>query len=130
MASTNFVNDSKKISELRARNVITQHQENSWLPVAQYNSRTDSYTNIAMSVEAITSYVLSYSSSYTAYVVHDEIEKITGQGWVDLMAIGEADPTDIEQIGSYIKESSVAANMTTYAFAYTYQYLSWQTNLI
>lgn len=67
MANPVLVNHekSRKISELRKRDVITKHQENSWIPIAQYDGRTHTYVNIALNVKSLTSYSISYSCAYS-----------------------------------------------------------------
>lgn len=110
------LNDSKKISELRKRTEITKHQENSWIPMAQYNSRTNSYVNFAMNLEAITSYTNSYALSYVASEFGDE--------WINLLATGKQIKYD--NLGESIQNSSIAKNLLSYTFTYTTQYFDWQ----
>ena len=53
--------NNKKISELDGRETITKHQDHTWFPVAQYDSRTNTYHNIALNLKTITDYTNSYS---------------------------------------------------------------------
>jgi len=62
-----FRNNSKKVSELKGRETITKHQDHTWFPVAQYDSRSNSYHNIAINLGTITSYVNSYSTNLLSY---------------------------------------------------------------
>ena len=99
-------NNSKKISELRGREDITMHQDHSWLAVAQYDSRVNSYHNIAMNIGVITGYCNSYSSylnSYNSYVLDNKI--------------------------SYLQhhvEGAVAYSIIGYSFSYNLDYFEWQ----
>ena len=72
-----FRNNSKKISELKGRENITTYQNHSWLPVAQYDQRTNSYHNIAINLGTITSYSNSYASDLISYVAAQIKEDIT-----------------------------------------------------
>ena len=99
-------NNSKKISELTPRDTITYHKDHSWFALAQYDSRIDSYVNIAMNLDTITGYCNSYSSyinSYNTYVLDNKI--------------------------SYLKEQiagSISYNIISYAFSYSKDYFEWQ----
>ena len=55
---------NRKISELSNKTVLNSHQDNLWLPVAQYNENLNTYSNIAVNIKAITNYSNSYSSYY------------------------------------------------------------------
>lgn len=110
------VNDSKKISELRKLTKITKHQENSWVPMAQYNSRTDTYTNAAINLRAITTYNVEHSYSYLASEF--------GSNWIDLLKVGTSEGTD--NIGKSISNSIIANNVLSYTFTYTIRHLDWQ----
>ena len=110
------LNDSKKISELRKLTKITKHQENSWVPMAQYNSRTDTYTNAAINLQAITSYNLDHAYSYLA----SEFD----HHWIDLLRTGTSEGTD--NIGYAISNSCIANNILSYTFTYTIRHLDWQ----
>lgn len=110
------LNDSKKISELRKLSKVTKHQENTWIPIAQYNSRTDTYTNAAINLQAITSYNIGHSYSYLA----NEF----GSYWIDLLKVGTYEGT--ENIGEAIAGSAIANNFLSYTFTYTIRHLDWQ----
>jgi hypothetical protein len=113
--NSDAINDSKKISELRKLSYITKHQENTWIPIAQYNSRTDEYHNAAINLQAITSYNMAYTAQ--------EIERVLGQEWVDLLAITYASD---EELSSYIHKSSIADTIVSYTFGYTLSMFEWQ----
>lgn len=110
------LNDSKKISELRKLTKITKHQENTWIPIAQYNSRTDTYTNAAINLQAVTSYNIGHAYSYIAGEF--------GSYWIDLLKTGVAEST--EEIGYAISNSSIANNILSYTFTYTVRHFDWQ----
>ena len=110
------LNDSKKISELIKLRKITKHQENSWIPMAQYNSRTDTYTNAAINLEAITSYNINHAYSYVASEF--------GAYWIDLLKVGTSKGND--NIGYAISYSNIANNLLGYTFTYTVRYFDWQ----
>lgn len=128
--STVFVgkNNSKKISELKPRDVITYHQDHSWLPVAQYDSRIDSYTNFAINISALTSYTNTYAyntaneaGSYVAYAYNlDEWEKFRDIGKVENLGYITYELNDV------ITYSYIAQNLITYAFSYTDEIHNWQ----
>lgn len=110
------MNDSKKISELIKLRKITKHQENSWLPMAQYNSRTNSYTNAAINLDAITSYNIEHTYAY--------IGSEFGTYWKDLLNVGTSQGTD--NIGNAINNSDIANNIVGYVFTYTVRQFDWQ----
>ena len=116
LLNSDTINDSKKISELRKLNHVTKHQENTWFPIAQYNSRTNTYTNAAINLQEIT----SYNMAYTSYV----IDRVFGEEWLDLLAISHA--TTQEELTSYIHKSSIADNIVAYSFGYALTALDWQ----
>ena len=113
---SSYLNDSKKISELRKLTTANKHQENTWFPIAQYNSRTGSYVNAAINLQAIT----TYNMAYTAYVIDQHF----GDEWIDLLAIGNA--YTVEDISAYVQRSSIAENIVGYAFSYTLNYMDLQ----
>lgn len=122
MTNTYVNNKNKKISELRARDTITTYSNHTWIPIAQYNQRTNSYHNIAMSLSSITSYCNSYSSNYT----DNEIEKLHEQ-YEDLEKFSELNQvTDTENITYVINNSNIAHNLVSYTFSYSKNYLDWQ----
>lgn len=110
------INDSKKISELRKLTKATVHQENTWIPMSQYNARTDTYTNAAINLQAITSYNIIHAYSYLA----DEF----GGDWIDLLRVGKS--TGNDNIGYAIENSNIANNLLAYTFTYTIRHLDWQ----
>ena len=128
-------NNSKKISELRQRSYITSYQQNSWLPLAQYNSRTGSYHNLAINLAAITGYVIDTAFTYSSYWTDTWREldsyNYTPQTWVDLKQVGDAADLGYatekyEEIGYAASYSTVASNLISYTFAYTVDYMGWQ----
>lgn len=99
-------NNSKKISELTPRDTITYHKDHSWFALAQYDSRVNSYVNIAMNLETITGYCNSYSSyvnSYNSYILDNKIS------YLESYMIGD-----------------VRNNIISYAFSYSKDYFEWQ----
>lgn len=128
-------NNSKKISELRQRSYITAYQQNSWLPLAQYNSRTGSYHNIAINLAAITSYVIENAAAYSSYWTdtwrtYDSYNYVP-QTWLDLKNVGDAAelgeaPQKYEEIGEAVSYSTIASNIVSYTFSYTVDYVGWQ----
>lgn len=116
--NSDAINDSKKISELRRLSYITKHQENTWIPIAQYNHRTDEYHNAAINLQAITSYNMAYTAG--------EIQRVMGEEWIDLLALGKADKNNPEELKACIHKSSIADNIVTYAFGYTLSMFEWQ----
>lgn len=111
-----LINDSKKISELRKRTTITKHQENSWIPMAQYNSRTNTYVNAAINLQAITSYNIEHTYSYVAQEF--------GSDWINLLAVGNS--YNYETIEKALPNSGIANNIVAYTFTYTLHQLDWQ----
>lgn len=107
------LNDSKKISELRKLSKITKHQENSWVPMAQYNSRTNTYTNAAINLQAITSYNVEHTYSYIASEF--------GSHWIDLLNVALNEDTTYA-----IENSDIASNIVSYSFTYTLSKFDWQ----
>ena len=115
-------NNSKKISELNGRDVITKHQEYSWIPVAQYDHRIGSYVNIALNVASITGYAMTYSNSYSLIILEDERrrneELYHPQEWLKLYDVGYNT--------SYITNSSIANNISSYTFSYSSYVFGWK----
>lgn len=111
-----LINDSKKISELRKRTTITKHQENSWIPMAQYNSRTNAYVNAAINLQAITSYSVDKAYSY--------ITNEFGSNWINLLDVGNS--YNYSALENTIPNSNIANNIVTYTFTYTLSKLDWQ----
>jgi len=107
---------SKKISELQGRDVITQHKDHSWFAIAQYDSRVNSYVNIAMNLNTITSYCTDYSddkTSYTFNTITDNYHEL-----IDLQDKG----SDV----AYVNNSQIGGNIISYSFSYNKNYLDWQ----
>jgi hypothetical protein len=113
--NTDAINDSKKISELRKLTYVTKHQENTWFPIAQYNSRTNSYHNAAINLRAITSYAIAY----TTYA----LDKTIGEPWNNLMDLENVSDRFLE---SYVQESGIAKAISSYSFSYVVKYMDWQ----
>lgn len=122
-------NNSKKISELKPRDVITKHKDQSWIPVAQYDDRIAAYTNFAINIAALTDYSDSYSYqiandafAYWAYTYNLDDE------WLRLSDIGHTyNPgyitPELDEVFTY---SAIAQNVVTYAFSYTHELHGWQ----
>ena len=104
--------NSKKISELTARDVITYHKDHSWFPVAQYDSRIDSYVNLAMNLESITSYSIN-----TVKNDYKDLESLKGLAY---------SYNDNSEIAYVINNSNIANNIVSYTFAYNKDYFEWQ----
>ena len=102
--------NSKKISELRGRETITTYQDHSWLPIAQFDSRTNTYHNIAMNVKSLTSYSIS--------TIESKLGDIN-----NMINIAYALP---ENIAYLINNSSIAHNIISYSFSYNKDYFEWQ----
>lgn len=112
-------NRNKKISELRGKNTITTYQAHSWLPLAQYNSRINSYHNVAINLYSITSYCNSYASEFTSY----EINKLHNQ-YKNLEELNNI--SYIQDLAYYIQNSTIANNIVSYSFSYSKDYFEWQ----
>ena len=112
-------NINKKISELRGRDTITTYQDHSWVPLAQYNSRINSYHNVAINLKSITSYCNSYASEYTSY----EIDKLHKQ-YESLEEL--ANLSYVSDLAYYINNSSIANTLISYSFSYSKDYFEWQ----
>lgn len=111
-SSSAMRSNSKKISELKARDVITYHKDHSWFPVAQYDSRIDSYVNLAMNLESITSYSIN-----TIKDDYKDIEQLKGLAY---------SYNDNSEIAYVINNSNIANNIVSYTFAYNKDYFEWQ----
>lgn len=159
-----IINNSRKISELTGRDTITRHQDHSWIPLAQFDSRTNTYHNIAINLKTITeycnsyctyqfidvddrlrqqentinkilnsylayitygnsippSYIMSYCSSYTSYLIQDATEKIS-KNMVILI-----DSIKNKNNNSYIRNNSKKiSELKGRDTITTYQYHSW-----
>lgn len=113
--------NSEKISELRRRSEIS-YQNNTWIPVAQYEPRINSYYNLAINLDSITSYCNDYSYG----LMHGLNEQISYElNEVDkLIEIGNSDTPD--NITYNINNSSIASTIISYGFSYSVNYLDWQ----
>lgn len=123
-------NNSKKISELKPRDIITTYKHNSWIAVAQYDHRIDSYTNLAINLDAITDYAESYSYNLmqdTLDKMNTLIDKLQPEEWLRLINVGHADnPGYITDSLAYaVSNSEVAQNLITYSFSYTSYMHGW-----
>lgn len=112
-------NRNKKISELRGKDIITTYSSHSWIPIAQYNSRINSYHNLALSVSSITSYCNSYSTDFT----NNEITKLHEQ-FKDLEMLSYLN--NIGDLAYYINNSNIASAIISYSFTYNTDYFEWQ----
>ena len=135
MALTPLKNNSKKISELTARDVITYHQSYSWIPIAQYDHRIDSYTNLAINIASITSYAIEHASDYTYQITYEQrikdFERYEPEEWKKLLDVGKVEVTNSElsyltNVEDAITNSPIAYNLTTYSIAYTLEHTGWQ----
>lgn len=114
--TNSIINDSQKISELRKLTKVTKHQENTWIPIAQFNSRTATYTNAAINLQAITSYAADRTYAYFSSEL--------GEDWVRLRNINNYEShTDLQD---KIHASEIANNMLAYSFSYITKYFDWQ----
>ena len=102
--------NSKKISELRGRETITSYQDHSWLPVAQFDARTNTYHNIAMNVKSLTSYSIT--------TIETKLGDVN-----NMINIAYA---SAENISYLINNSSIAHNIVSYSFSYSKDYFEWQ----
>jgi hypothetical protein len=102
--------NSKKISELRGRENITYHQDHSWVPVAQYDSRTNTYHNIAMNVKSFTSYSIN--------TVEAKLGDVN-----NMINIAYASK---DNLGYLINNSYIAHNIVSYSVTYSRDYFEWQ----
>lgn len=120
-------NNSKKISELKPRDIITYHQAYSWLPVSQYDHRIDAYTNFRINLSALTDYTSTYSYE-VAENLHSYIkEEFNHDEWIDLLNVGYAyNPGYIsEELDEKYTYSCIAQNITTYTVSYTSYLHGW-----
>lgn len=123
-------NNSKKISELKPRDIITTYKQNSWIPVAQYDHRIGSYTNLAINLDAITDYGEAYAYSLmqsTIDTMQVMVDQLNPDEWIRLLNVGHVyNPGYITEPMSYaVAYSTVAQNLTTYAFSYTSYLHGW-----
>ena len=112
-------NKNKKISELRGRDIITAYSSHSWIPVAQYNSRINSYHNLAINISSITSYCNSYSMNFT----NNEIEKLIDR-FKDLEELSYL--SNLGDIAYNINNSNIANAIISYSVTYSKDYFEWQ----
>lgn len=105
-------NNSKKISELDPRTTITYHKDHSWLPIAQYDSRINSYVNLTMNLETITSYSIDN--------INDKYKNIY------LLDNLSYDGYNNEEISYIINNSNIANNLVSYSVSYSRDYFEWQ----
>src|SRR5574344_1055245 len=119
LQNSSYINDSKKISELRKLSYVTKHQENTWFPIAQYNSRTGSYVNAAINLQAITSYV----NAYTSYCFDLAVKEYQLPTFSRVMTFD-----DNGEINSYSDALEISSSLTFHSLGniitYTYTYLS------
>ena len=135
MALTPMKNNSKKISELTARDVITYHQSYSWIPIAQYDHRIDTYVNLAINISSITGYDIEHASDYSYQLSYEQrledFERYKPEEWKKLLDVGEVQITNSEfsylsNVSEAIANSPIAYNLTTYSIAYTLEHTGWQ----
>lgn len=121
-------NNSKKISELKPREVLPKHKHQSWIPVSQYDERIASYTNFTLSLKAITDYAEAYSYNVAYNNTYLLGEQINLDEWAYLRDVGYAyNPGYIsEELNDKYTYSSIAQNISTYTFSYTAYIYGWQ----
>ena len=121
-------NNSKRISELKPRDVITYHQSYSWIPVAQYDHRIDSYTNLAINISALTDYTSTYAYNVANQVAEYYAYTYDLSDWEKLHAIGESYNYGYitDELDSLVSYSSIAQNIITYSFSYTDRLHGWR----
>ena len=121
-------NNSKKISELKPRDIITYHQSYSWIPIAQYDHRINSYVNLAINISSITGYSTSSANSYSAELIENERirneEMYHPEDWLDLYNVGYNTNEDMNSY--YITNSNIAYNISSYTFSYSSYVFGWQ----
>ena len=121
------VNNSKKISELRGRDVITKHQNHSWLAVAQYNDKIGAYHNIAINIASITGYAIDQSVIDTTNIIDNRFSYIVESYYLAYTStlsymLGEY---NYDQLSSSIQNSNIAYNIITYSSEYTKNTIAW-----
>ena len=129
MAGVNIgKNNSKKISELKPRDIITTHKDHSWIPVSQYDARIASYTNFAINIKALTDYTDSYSYNISYNNTYELKNELNMEEWNDLLNVGYAyNPGYISpEMDEKYAYSSIAKNISTYTFSYTSYIYGWQ----
>jgi len=121
------VNNSKKISQLRGRDVITQHQDHSWLAVAQYNDKLGSYHNIAINLSAITAYAIENSYQSADYIVRAEMRNfIKNYNIEELRQFSYVkDYDDYDGMAYAIMNSAIGYNVVSYTNSYTLNTIMW-----
>jgi len=99
-------NNSKKISELTARETMLKHQDHTWIPIAQYDGRDNTYRNLAINLQTITGYCNTYSYtnlSYESYNINNKIDNFK----------------------NYVN-NDLTYQIISYSFSYTKDYFEWQ----
>lgn len=118
--------NSKKISELRGRDSITEHQDHSWIVIAQYNSLLGSYHNIAMNLKAITSYAIENSYQSTDYVIKTEMRNfINDYNIAYLRDFAYVFIQSNEETSYILSYSELATNVVSYINSYTMDCVMW-----
>ena len=131
MAIYPIKNNSKKISELTPRDIITYHQSYSWIPIAQYDHRIDSYINLAINISSITGYSAKEAYNLIYNQRAEDFEKYSPEEWEKLLSIGNEPITYTElsylsNLGNLIENSSIANNLMTYNYSYISNNMGWE----
>lgn len=122
------VNNSKKISQLRGRDSITYNQDHSWIAIAQYNDKINSYHNIAMNIASITSYAIDKSAELSYVIFDDKMQTwVASYNLSDLYELSYfTGPYDYEKFSYFIQPETVASNLMAYAADFTQKELMWE----
>jgi hypothetical protein len=121
-------NNSKKISELKPRDVITQHKDHSWIPVAQFDSRINAYTNFAINIAALTDYTDEFAYNTASDAVSYFADSYNMEDWVKFWNVGQQyNPGYITpELDEAVAYSSIAQNISTYIYSYTDILHNWE----
>lgn len=122
-------NNSKRISELKPRDIITYHQAYSWIPIAQYDHRIDSYTNLAINIAAITSYSASYAYDMILTERAYNDARYNMDEWQNLIDFSNAYAADgyiSENVNELFTYTSVGQAQHAYTMSYVGYIYGWQ----
>ena len=121
-------NNSKRISELKPRDIITYHQAYSWIPIAQYDHRIDSYTNLAINISALTDYTSAYAYETANFAAAYMAYSYNLDDWMRFNSIGSIENFGYitQELDEAISYSSLAQNLITYSFSYTDKMHGWR----
>lgn len=121
------VNNSKKISQLKARDAITYHQDHSWIAIAQYNDKIGSYHNIAMNIASITGYAISKTQELNSYMIDERLEEFSTTYNISYISdLGKFQGEyDYDRFSYAIVPNTVSYNLVSYVRDYTEQSIMW-----